>query len=117
MSETASPFERIKAEVTSWPGIEHGVGRRGEYSFRFGRREIGHLHGDHAAHFMLPKQLWSELHAAGRIDHHPVFPEKEGPGARAIQDEDDVDDVIAIMRLNYDRIVARYGLPEEVVAT
>jgi hypothetical protein len=117
MSESESPFERIKAEVASWEGVTHGVGRRGEYSFRVGRREVGHLHGDHAAHFMLPKDLWAELHAEGRIGHHPVFPEKEGPGARAIHGEDDVRDVLAIMRLNYDRIVTRYGLPEEAVAT
>jgi hypothetical protein len=30
-------------------------GRRGEFGFRVGRREIGHLHGDHAAHFSFPK--------------------------------------------------------------
>ena len=110
-------FERIKAEVTSWPGITHGTGRRGEYSFRVGRREIGHLHGDHAAHFMLPKDLWTELYEQGRIGHHPVFPEKEGPGARAIRGEEDVRDVIAMLRMNYDRVVGRYGLPEEAVAT
>ena len=117
MSESESPFERIKAEVTSWPGVTHGTGRRGEYSFRVGRREIGHLHGDHTAHFMLPKDVWAEWFADGRIEHHPVFPEKQGPGARAIRTEDDVSDVIELMRLNYDRVVTRYGLPGEAVAT
>ena len=106
MSEQQGAFERIKAEVASWEGVTHGVGKRGEYSFRLGRREIGHLHGDRAAHFMLPKDLWSELHAAGRIDHHPVFPGKEGPGARRIESEDDVVDVIALMRINYERVAA-----------
>jgi hypothetical protein len=47
--------EQITTEVTSWPGVEAGPGRRGEYAFRVGRREIGHLHGDHAAHFSSPK--------------------------------------------------------------
>ncbi len=37
-------------------------------------------------------------------------------GARAIHDEDDRRDVVAIMRLNYDRIVERYGLPKETAA-
>jgi hypothetical protein len=40
-----------------------------------------------------------------------VFPGREGPGARRIEDEDDMRDVIAVMRLNYDRIVARHGVP------
>jgi hypothetical protein len=111
MTQTQTASERITEEVTSWPGVEAGPGRRGEFSFRVGRREIGHLHGDHAAHLMLPKDLWTELFGQGRIGHHPVFPGRKGPGARRIEDEDDVRDVIAMMRLNYDRIVARHGVP------
>ena len=103
----------ITEEVTSWPGVEAGSGRRGEYAFTVGRRQLGHLHGDRAAHFSFPNQVWAELFQEGRIVHHPVFPGKEGPAARRIEDDDDVRDVIALLRLNYDRVVARYGLPEE----
>jgi hypothetical protein len=101
-SKTAS--ERITDEVQAWPGVESGWGRRGEFGFRVGRHEIGHLHGDHAAHFFFPKEQWRELLAQGRIGPHPVFPDREGPAARAIAADDDVDDVVALMRLNYDRI-------------
>jgi hypothetical protein len=45
------PSELITAEVTSWPGISAGPGRRGEFAFKVAGREIGHLHGGHAAHF------------------------------------------------------------------
>jgi hypothetical protein len=106
-----SASERITAEVTSWPGVEAGFGQRGEWSFKVGRREIGHLHGDHAAHIMFPKETWERLHAEGRIVHHPVFPDKRGPGARRIADDEDVEDVIRMLRMNYDRVVERYGLP------
>lgn len=102
---------RIIEEATSWPGVEAGPGRRGELSLRVGRREIGHLHGDHAAHFFFPKDVWAELEQQGRIVHHPVFPGREGPAARSIEDEADVRDVIELLRLNYDRIVTRHGLP------
>jgi hypothetical protein len=102
MTETAS--QRIT--VTSWPGVEAGPGRRGEFAFRVGRREIGHLHGDHAAHFGFPKEVWAQLFEQGRVTHHPVFPGRPGPAARRIADDADVDDVIALMRLNYDRISA-----------
>jgi hypothetical protein len=105
--EPMTASEQITEEVTSWPGVEAGPGRRGEYSFKLGRREIGHLHGDHAAHFMLPKDLFAELFAAGRVGHHPVFPGKEGPAARRIAGPEDVREVIAVMRLNYERVVAR----------
>jgi hypothetical protein len=96
--------EQITAEVTSWPGVQAAPGRRGEFSFRVGRREIGHLHGDHAAHFNFPKPLWSELVQEGRIRAHPVFPNAQGPAARRIESETDVRDVIALLRLNYDRM-------------
>jgi hypothetical protein len=102
---------RITDGVTSWPGVDAGVGRRGELAFKVGGREIGHLHGDYAAHLGFPKHVWAELHAQRRIDYHPVFPGKPGFGARRIENEADVEDVIALLRLNYDRIVARHGVP------
>jgi Family of unknown function (DUF5519) len=101
--QTQRPSERIIEEVASWPGVEVGPGRRGELAFTVGRHEIGHLHGDRAAHFGFPVEVWRELHAQGRIGHHPVFPGREGPAARGIDGDDDVRDVIALMRLNYER--------------
>jgi len=105
--------QRITEEVTSWPGVRAGTGRRGEWSFRVGAREIGHLHGDHVAHFGFPKHVWRALYAQGRIDFHPVFPRKEGWASRGIESEADVADVIAMLRLNYERVVERHGLPED----
>jgi luciferase-like monooxygenase len=104
MTQTRTASEQITEEVTSWPGVEAGLGRRSEFGFRVGRREIGHLHGDHAAHFSFPRDVWGELFAQGRIVHHPVFPGRVGPAARRIEDEADVRDVIALLRLNYDRV-------------
>jgi hypothetical protein len=100
-------FERITEEVTSWPGVEAGPGRRGEFAFKVGAREIGHLHGDHAAHFFFPEEVGLALREQGRVVDHPVFPGKPKPAARRIENEEDVRDVIALMRLNYDRAVER----------
>lgn len=108
--------ERITEEVISWPGVHAGPGRRGEFGFKVGGREIGHLHGDHVAHFGFPKNVWGALFANGRIDYHPVFPDRPGFGARRVETEADVEDVIALMRLNYDRVVSRHGLPSEAAA-
>ena len=104
MTTTSTPSRVITDEVTSWAGVEAGTGSRGEFAFRVGRREIGHLHGDRAAHFAFPRSVWHELHDAGRIADHPVFPGHVGPAARRIEGDDDVRDVIALMRLNYDRL-------------
>jgi hypothetical protein len=107
MSKVQTASERITEEVTSWPGVTAGLGRCGEFAFKVGGREIGHLHGDRAAHFSFPKQVWRELGEQGRIEPHPVFPDREGPAARQIVDDADVRDVVALLRLNYDRAATR----------
>jgi hypothetical protein len=113
MTKTRTASEEITEEVTSWPGIEAGPGERGEFAFKLGRRQIGHLHGDHVFHAGFPKEVWNELYEAGRIDYHPVFPGKPGYASRRIETEEDVRDVIEMLRLNYDRAVSRHGLPAE----
>jgi Family of unknown function (DUF5519) len=111
MSTPPTASQQITDEVTSWPGVEAGPGKRGEFAFTLGRRQIGHLHGDHAAHFSFPKDVWTELKAQGRIEPHPVFPRSQGPAARRIDGEQDIREVIALLRLNYERAVARGGVP------
>src|SRR4051794_4465299 len=112
MPTTQTASEQITEEVTSWPGVTAGPGSRGEFAFKVGRRPLGHLHGDHAAHFSFPKDVWADLREQGRIVPHPVFPDSVGPAARRIENDADVRDVIALMRMNYDRAVERHGLPD-----
>jgi Family of unknown function (DUF5519) len=116
MNEQRTASEVITAEVTSWPGVEAGYGKRGEWGFRVNRHEVGHLHGDHAAHFSFGKEIGTTLREQGRVVDHPVFPGKDAMAARRIENEDDVSDVIQLMRLNYDRIVARYGISSPATA-
>jgi hypothetical protein len=111
MTTTLTTSERITGEVTTWPGVEVGAGRFGALAFTVGSREIGHLHGDHAAHFAFPKQVRAELMEQGRVGPHPV--DSPGLAARRIESEADVRDVIELLRLNYDRIVSRHGVPEQ----
>ncbi len=109
MNEQRTASEVITDEVTSWPGVEAGYGKRGEWGFSVNRHEIGHLHGNTVAHFFFDKPTWSELAAAGRITHHPVFPDKVGPAQRRIAGDVDVEDVIALLRLNYERRMGAGG--------
>lgn len=112
MTETKPhAVEVIEAEVLSWPGVTAGMGKRGEYGFSVGRRQIGHLHGDRVAHFAFPKGLWAKLKEEERIGRHPV--DRPGLGARALGSDEDVADAIALMRINYDRAIAEHGLPDE----
>lgn len=104
--------EQISDEVTRWPGMTTaGPGERGEFSFMLGRREIGHLHGNHVAHFSFQRELGARLREEGRVVAHPIT-DSPGLGARRIEGPEDVLDVIELLRLNYERIVGRYGLPD-----
>ena len=116
MSSRQRASERITETVTAWPGVTAGPGRRGEFAFTLGGREIGHLHAAHAAHFAFPKSVWVDLKEQGRIDDHPVFPGRQGLGARRIESESDIDDVIALLRINYDRVVAGQREPVDAAA-
>jgi hypothetical protein len=103
----------IVEEATAWPGVEATPGERGELSLRVGGREIGHLHGSRAAHFGFPKQLWRELLEQGRVGPHPIG--KDGWAARRIDGPSDAHEVVALLRLNYDRAMARRSVLESPV--
>jgi Family of unknown function (DUF5519) len=111
MTRERTASAEIADVVGSWPGVEVDTGELDEVAFRVAGREIGHVHGDHAAHFSFPRATWDALRAEGRIEPHPVFPDKRGPAARAIESDADVRDVIALMRHNYDRVLALRGMP------
>lgn len=104
MANQRSPQERIVDAVMSWPGVSVGTGGLGELAVRLGPREIGHLHGDAAAHFGFPRHVWIELRKQGRIELHPMFPGFVGPAARRMLNDGDVGDVIELLRLNYERM-------------
>jgi Luciferase len=114
--ETRTPSQQITDAVTAWPGVESGYGRRGEWGFRVNGHEVGHLHGDRAAHFAFGKELGTSLRDRGMVVDHPVFPGKNAMAARAIRTQEDIDVVIELMRNNYDRIVTRYGLSSPATA-
>lgn len=85
-----SASKDITEAVTAWPRVEAGPGRRGEWAFTVDGREIGHLHGDRAAHFGFPRALGAELREQGRVGPHPVNPHSTKMAARRIETEEDV---------------------------
>ena len=84
MTTPRTASELITEEVAAWPGVEAGLGRRSEFAFS---------------------------RSASTIT--PFFPAGPGFAARRIETEADAQDVIELLRLNYDRVVGRFGLPAE----
>lgn len=103
MTEThLSAAQRINEVVGSWPGVESGPHRFGGIEFRFGRRELGHLHGDRIADLPFPRRVRDELIAAGRARPHHVLPDT-GWVTIPLDDPADVDGVIELFHLSYER--------------
>src|SRR3954454_12525739 len=98
--------EQITAADTAWPGVEAGYGERGEWGIRVESKQIGHLHGDRVAHFGSPRDVGTALREAGRVGPHPVNRHSPKMAARVLRSDEDVRDVIALMRLNYERVSA-----------
>jgi hypothetical protein len=96
---------RIADEVKSWEGVTTHAHRFGGVEFRFGKRELGHLHGDRLADIPFPKRVRDELVAAGRARPHHVLPDS-GWISRWIERDADADDVVELFRLSYQRALA-----------
>ena len=104
MTDHSDPATRIEDAVGSWAGVEVGPHRFGGIEFRFGRRELGHLHGDRIADLPFPRRVRDELIAAGRARPHRVLPETGWVTVPIHQG--DVGDVIELFRLSYERALA-----------
>lgn len=97
-----SVHDAIVREVTSWPGVTTGRHRFGGTEFRVGRRELGHLHGSRLADLPFPLLVRNDLVEAGRAQPHHVHPES-GWVSYVIRGEDDIEPVVRLFRLNYER--------------
>ena len=94
--------ERIEREVGSWEGVSTVEHRFGGVEFRVGRREIGHLHGARWADLPFQKGIRDMLVETGRAQPHHVLPHT-GWVSKQIRTDEDVEDVIELFRLSYER--------------
>jgi hypothetical protein len=94
--------QAIVRAVSAWPGVTTGPHRFGGIELRLGRRELGHLHGNGLADLPFPLLVREQLVAAGKAEPHHVYPDS-GWVSYFIRDRSDVDRVVALFRLNYER--------------
>ena len=98
--------DQIKNSVMSWAGVEALPHRFGGTEYRYGRKEMGHVHGDRLADLPLPRKLHDEAIADGRAQPHHVLPDT-GWVSCWIESPEDVATVIDLFRLQYERYSAR----------
>ncbi|HJQ29212.1 MAG TPA: luciferase family protein [Rubrobacter sp.] len=94
----------VEREVLLWPGTTSEPGRFDAISFRYGKREIGHIHRDRIADLPVTREAREELLAKGRARPHRAG--SRGYISYPMEDGEDVSAVLEILGRNYDRAKA-----------
>jgi hypothetical protein len=87
--------------VLRWPGVTSEPGRFGATSFRYGKREIGHIHRDRIADLPVTTRMREDLLSQGRARPHRAG--VKGYISYPLENEEDVSAVLEILGRNYDR--------------
>lgn len=108
--------EAITREILSWPDVKAQPHRFGGIDFRVGAKEMGHLHGENMVDLPVPldaalascnKLMGEPKHDGAReeslLPPHDAYPESKWINYW-IRGEDDVPRVIAIFRIQYERL-------------
>jgi predicted DNA-binding protein (MmcQ/YjbR family) len=93
--------EAITRAVTGWKGVEVHPHRFGGVEYVIGKREIGHIHGDHLVDIPFPKKVRDQIVAAGRAQPHHILPET-GWVSLYLRQEVDAEQAIALLKESYE---------------
>ncbi len=94
----------VEREVLTWPGTTSGPGRFSSVAFRYGKREIGHVHRDRIADLPVTQEMRKYLLARGRARPHRAG--SRGYISYPVEDREDVASVLEVLGRNYDRAKA-----------
>lgn len=92
--------DAITQAVTAWAGMTVQPHRIGGIEYVIGKREIGHIHGDHLVDIPFPKKVRDEIVAAKRAQPHHILPET-GWVSFYLHEESDVEKAIALLQESY----------------
>lgn len=94
-------FAELEREVLGWPGTTSEPGRFNAVAFRYGKREIGHVHRDLIADLPVTPELREEVLSRGRARPHRAG--SRGYVSYPIENGEDVSSVLEILGRNYER--------------
>jgi hypothetical protein len=98
--------ERLKEEVSSWPGISVHPHRFGAREYRFGQAEVGHVHFWGDVDIPLPRPVHDFLLERKLAEQHRWVPDSGWTTFR-ISGGRDIEHAIWLMRLSYLRYVLK----------
>jgi len=104
--------QRIQTELLSWPHVEAHPHRFGGTEYRIGRRELGHIHGDHLVDLPFPTKVRDEVLAAGQAEPHHLLPDT-GWVSLYLREAADVDRALALFRRSFELTIKQKRLALE----
>jgi hypothetical protein len=99
-----SYISSVEREVLKWPGVTSEPGRFGAVAFRYGKREIGHIHRDRIADLPVTTEMREAILSKGRARPHRAG--VKGYISYPLESREDVSVVLEILGRNYDRAKA-----------
>ncbi len=90
----------ITKAVTAWAGVTVAPHRFGGVEYAIGKREIGHIHGDHMVDIPFPKKVRDKIVAVGRAQPHHILPET-GWVSFYLRKDEDVEQAITLLNESY----------------
>ena len=93
--------EYITQKIQLWTGVTIHPHRFGGTEYRLGKREIGHIHGDHLVDIPFPTKVRHEIVEAGLAEPHHILKES-GWISLYLRSSEDVERAIALLRRSFE---------------
>jgi hypothetical protein len=91
----------ITQTLLSWEGVSTEPHRFGGLEYRLGRRELGHIHGDHLVDIPFPKRIRDEIVNAKLAQPHHILPET-GWISFYLRQEEDIQKAVDLLHRSYE---------------
>jgi hypothetical protein len=98
--------QKIHETVLTWPGVTAHPHRFGGTEFRLGKRELGHIHGDHLVDIPFPRKMRDEIIATRRAEPHHILP-NSGWISFYLNEPDDIERAITLLRQSFELAAKR----------
>jgi hypothetical protein len=96
----------IVRTVAAWPEVKTSPHRFGGTEFKVGRRELGHIHGDHQADIVLSMTVRNRVVSEGRAEPHHILPQSGWVTLR-FRNSADVEEAVKLFRISYELAIER----------
>lgn len=101
--------EIIRNEIGKMEGVTTHPHRFGGIEFRYGKRELGHIHGNKLVDVPFPKKIRDELVNSGKAKAHHILPQS-GWVSFYIKNDNDIVEALGLLKLSYNLAAKKFGV-------